>query len=80
MGSCVRGVCFGTSEFALTGGCKYVIAGIVFKLALDNKRLYGSHENAAKAAGHELKGAIAAYSVLKRLRKTDQLRVPMQVR
>ena len=40
------------------GGEKYVYHGILFKFAVDWKGIYGSDENAMKAADHELKGVM----------------------
>lgn len=37
------------------GGEKYLVNGILFKFALDFNKIYGGDENAAKAAGHDLK-------------------------
>eukprot|EP00946_MAST-07B_sp_MAST-7B-sp1_P002776 g2776.t1 len=41
------------------GGTKYIAHGIVFKFASDDQKLYGSHHNAAKAVGSELRHAAA---------------------
>eukprot|EP01121_Diplochlamys_sp_Union-15-3_P013069 TRINITY_DN400_c0_g2_i1.p1 TRINITY_DN400_c0_g2~~TRINITY_DN400_c0_g2_i1.p1 ORF type:complete len:533 (+),score=143.20 TRINITY_DN400_c0_g2_i1:106-1599(+) len=43
------------------GGEKYIVQGILFKFALDINGLYGSDENAQKAAGHDLKGLISYF-------------------
>lgn len=37
------------------GGVKYIHHGIYFKFATDWEKIFGGDENAAKAAGHELK-------------------------
>lgn len=42
----------------VAGGTKYIVAGILFKFALDFEGLYGSDEAAMKAACHELRGLI----------------------
>lgn len=44
-----------TSIGGAAGGEKYVVNGILFKFALDFNGIYGGDENAAKAAGHDLK-------------------------
>ncbi len=40
----------------VAGGDKYVVRGIIFKFANDRYNIYGSEENAQKAAGHDLNG------------------------
>ncbi|ELR22629.1 uncharacterized protein ACA1_010190, partial [Acanthamoeba castellanii str. Neff] len=40
----------------LAGGPKYIYNGIFFKFAMDDLGIYGSDENAMKAAAHDLKG------------------------
>lgn len=50
------------------GGEKYMTGGILFKFAADFKGIYGNDEFAAKAAGHELKGAAAVFAATERLR------------
>lgn len=44
-----------TSIGGAAGGEKYIVNGILFKFALDFNGIYGGDENAAKAAGHDLK-------------------------
>ncbi len=44
-----------TSIGGTAGGEKYIVNGILFKFALDFNGIYGGDENAAKAAGHDLK-------------------------
>ena len=44
------------SGAGIAGGLKFCINGIFFKFALDDQKLYGSDENAMKAAGHEMMG------------------------
>lgn len=39
----------------VAGGEKYIVAGILFKFAIDSQGLYGSDDLAAKEAGHQLK-------------------------
>ena len=41
------------------GGTKYIAHGIVFKFASNDRKLYGSHHNAAKAVGADLRHAAA---------------------
>ena len=49
-----------TSELGgVAGGEKYIVAGILFKFAIDSKGLYGSDDLAAKEAGHQLKSNVA---------------------
>lgn len=43
----------------IAGGVKYVCNNVFFKLQVDTSGLYGGAQFAAKAAGHELKGAVA---------------------
>eukprot|EP00466_Bigelowiella_natans_P018136 jgi/Bigna1/77067/fgenesh1_pg.45_\ len=66
----------------VAGGDKYLVRGILFKLAVDppmgkSNWIYGGSkrnlEYAAKAAGHELKGAINMYKY-----HVKKIRVPMQ--
>jgi hypothetical protein len=47
-----------TSIGGAAGGEKYIVNGILFKFALDFNGIYGGDENAAKAAGHDLKGSV----------------------
>jgi hypothetical protein len=44
------------------GGEKYMAAGILFRLAVDSRNLYGSDEFAAKEASHQLRGLTAMYN------------------
>jgi len=46
----------------VAGGEKYIIRNILFKFALDVKGLYKGDANAAKAAGHELKGVMSFHN------------------
>ena len=46
----------------IVGGDKYVVHGILFKFAVDTKKLYDSDEHAARVAGHELKGCVQIYN------------------
>ena len=46
----------------VAGGEKYVVRDIYFKFGLDIKGLYDGDANAAKAAGHELKGIMAYHN------------------
>ena len=50
----------------IVGGDKYVVRGILFKFAVDSKRLYEDDENAARVAGHELKGCVQIYNCWER--------------
>lgn len=45
----------------VAGGDKYIVGNILFKFAVDSFGLYNGDENAAKAAGHELKGLMSFY-------------------
>ena len=56
------------------GGTKYIAHGIVFKFASDDQKLYGSHHNAAKAVGSELRHAAAIREAV-----GSQLSVPIVV-
>ena len=48
----------------IAGGDKYVVGNIVVKFAVTDRtlRMYGSHENAVKSVGHELRGLNAIIS------------------
>eukprot|EP00026_Physarum_polycephalum_P000237 Phypoly_transcript_00237.p1 GENE.Phypoly_transcript_00237~~Phypoly_transcript_00237.p1 ORF type:complete len:1263 (+),score=191.32 Phypoly_transcript_00237:1964-5752(+) len=46
----------------VAGGEKYIKSGILFKFALDINKIFGNDCNAAKVAGHELKGLISYYN------------------
>ena len=39
----------------IAGGTKFIVAGILFKLATDEYGLYDGFEGAIKVAGHDLK-------------------------
>ncbi|PRP84152.1 hypothetical protein PROFUN_04143 [Planoprotostelium fungivorum] len=45
------------------GGVKYVVKGILFKLAVDSHGLYGSDMAAAKVAGNDLKGLVQYFNL-----------------
>ena len=46
----------------IAGGEKYVVHGILFKFAVDSKKMYGGDEHAAKVAGHDLKSLVHLYN------------------
>ena len=46
----------------VAGGLKYYAHGIIFKFAVDHKKLYRGEANARKAAAHELRGLNAIHS------------------
>ena len=58
----------------VAGGIKYVCQNIVFKFAVDANKLYGSDEQACKAAGHELRGLSQVYRSVSSI---DGLHVPL---
>jgi hypothetical protein len=43
------------SPGGIAGGTKFIVAGILFKLATDEYGLYDGFEGAIKVAGHDLK-------------------------
>jgi hypothetical protein len=53
-------------------GEKYIWNGILFKFAIDWKKIYGSDEYAMKAAGHELKSLMQVFNA-----RIKRLRVPL---
>eukprot|EP01129_Flabellula_baltica_P000456 TRINITY_DN10464_c0_g1_i1.p1 TRINITY_DN10464_c0_g1~~TRINITY_DN10464_c0_g1_i1.p1 ORF type:complete len:1958 (-),score=323.32 TRINITY_DN10464_c0_g1_i1:16-5889(-) len=54
------------------GGAKYITQGILFKLAVDDKGIYGGDHNARKVAGHDLKGLVAYFQA-----QVEGLHVPL---
>lgn len=56
----------------VAGGDKYICQGILFKVALDSRGIYGGDHNAMKAAGHELKGLMSYFNC-----QVEGLNVPL---
>lgn len=46
---------FDSFQGGIAGGTKFIVAGILFKLATDEYGLYDGFEGAIKVAGHDLK-------------------------